>query len=145
MAELYYRDFTSPEQSAELVRAGIDPESADMKYEVKCFVNGNKVRTVTARPFLYDEGCAPAKLESADIPSWSLGRLLQLLPKPIRMDDTTFAYPVLRSFSHALSFDVGMAEYKQFMGDTDVDAAVKAMLWVLGDDRNKNHLNYERR
>lgn len=68
--------YTTTEQSKKLVELGLNPDTADMHY-LK-IIRENDIRYIPEL-LLDDNEC--------DIPCWSLGALLELMPK-IKEDDT---------------------------------------------------------
>ena len=71
---------TTPEQSKRLLALGVKPETADMHYTSIPTLKADTLQ-VSASIFL-DLG-APG---DGDVPSWSLSRLLEMMPKVITTD-----------------------------------------------------------
>ena len=118
-------NYTTIEQSKKLVELGLNPDTADMFYSRR--PNGKSEYSVL--PDFKPEG----RLEvftKVDLPCWSLGALLELMPKELE-DDLDLCYG---------TFD-GNGEYQALwtcscmnhvnFGETSIDAAFKVVCWLL--------------
>ena len=71
---------TTPEQSWRLLALGVKPETADMYY----WYEGNPYYCPYS--LKVQDKVMPYELREEDIPSWSLSRLLEMMPKVITTD-----------------------------------------------------------
>lgn len=81
--------WTTIEEAKQLVEAGLDPNTADMSYNLVVFkvINGNPSEDWLLQPFPLDKN-RPQK----QLPCWSLGALEKLIPDDIEVNDVTFFY-----------------------------------------------------
>jgi hypothetical protein len=81
--------WTTIEEAKLLVEAGLDPNTADMSYNfVVCkVINGNPLEDWLLQPFSPDEN-QPHK----QLPCWSLGALIVLIPRTININYSRFHF-----------------------------------------------------
>lgn len=79
---------TMPKESRRLLRAGVDPETADMYYTTeKAPIYEDVMDTVDVLHNISCDTGQQIQEDGATIPAWSLERLLDLIPKKIYRPD----------------------------------------------------------
>lgn len=78
-------NYTSIEQSKHLLELGLNPATADMYYSGS-WTNFNEPPHYTSVPSVYVEN---RKRFDLDIPAWSVGQLLSLMPKHYAVEKTS--------------------------------------------------------
>ena len=115
-------NYTTIEQSKKLVELGLNPDTADMQY-LK-IIRENDVKYIPEL-LLDDTEC--------DIPCWSLGALMELMPKIQEDEDDGGCYPTL---CKGYNTDKWHCVYRSSIYITDwfdssIDAAFTMMVWLL--------------
>lgn len=108
---------TTLEQSKRLLELGVKPETADMYY----WYEGNPYYCPYSLKL--QDKVMPYELREEDVPSWSLSRLLEMMPD--RAGELTFKiiYPVVGYFSS----DIG-----RFYADADIfNNCVDMIEWLI--------------
>lgn len=130
---------TTPEQSRRLAACGVNPASADMVW-----LNRGKLE-----PFLtFNEGCNRAIPEVGDIPAWSLGALLALLPKELYEHDTDELYYFSLAKDYVLMEDYGASYLPCWDNgealvrkhdESPIEACVLLIEWLVGERYKPNY------
>ena len=119
--------YTTIEQSKKLVELGLNPETADMFYSYGMNIK-TKEWSYDAELMVIDEA---DKL--CDIPCWSLGALLELMPKenenPFKNSNAFIGYGDEKYRCVYLNGDWESSH--QTMGDTPIEAAYNMVCWLL--------------
>lgn len=124
---------TSIEQSKKLLELGLNPESADMWWSRITIISddglkiGYSVEPCNLSEFNYTK---------KDIPAWSLGVLLELIPKRIRRGDHIYGILLYwQSSLHKWTTEYACnLEFKPLInndGDTPLEAAYNMVKWLL--------------
>ena len=121
---------TTREQSERLLALGVKPETADMCYNL--YFEGSPIEINNYGTYLYKDGCF--------IPSWSLARLLEMMPIEIENDYCSavlqITHPVIKywCFSEEESYVM--------INRTDIfDNAVKCIGCLIRNDYfNKEYM-----
>ena len=110
---------TTREQSRRLLGLGVKPETADMYY----WYEGNPYYCPYS--LKVQDKVMPYELREEDVPSWSLSRLLEMMPD--RAGELTLK--VLPPMVGYLSSDIG-----RFYDEDDVfDNCVNMIEWLIGE------------
>ena len=127
------KHYTSIEQSRKLIELGLKPETADMCYEYDQYADTKycHIPTIKMKEFEY----------KGSIPCWSVGALLEALPKGIdKWDDRDrsrkiYELNLFRSYYHCCSYTFGPAlkleNHNQLLGyggDTWIEAVYNIAL-----------------
>lgn len=119
--------YTSIEQSKKLVELGLNPDTADMHY-IKC-IRENDVRYIPEL-LLDDNEC--------DIPCWSLGALLELMPasiEEVKDHNVDLILGPLEDKWEISYFDwTGLQHGPSIISDTPLEAAYNMVIWLLEND-----------
>lgn len=133
---------TSREQSERLLSLGVKPETADMSIPTRENPNLN----VSARP--YHDWNTYWKNHQYVIPSWSLSRLLEMMPKLIQMEigDYYFLLSSLWiSYANVLHGEI-VDEFKSISITHDAlfDELIDMIEWLIQNGHfNKEYLKQE--
>lgn len=107
---------TSYEQSKSLLELGLDPNTADMKYDPRWDI------PVIISEYDYDSHLNyNPEYENTDIPAWSLSALLGLMPY----------YELIRTDS---SYELSVGRLNALISEgneTHIDLAVDMVIWLL--------------
>ena len=119
---------TNIDQSYALMDLGLNPDSADMKYDPRWDI-----------PVIVDDEYYDNKLEyntefeNTDVPSWSLSALRKLIPMGIETKNGTCLFSCHNrldgSWVYMYHYEDGTV-LKQFTGG-DVDSAYEMVSWLL--------------
>lgn len=130
---------TSPSQSARLIACGVDPKTADM-----CW------RKDYLKQFDFLEANPP--FAERDTPTYSLSRLLSLLPPTISAENgdeelgdyDLFIYPSITGKIWAISYaytEDGYTDYLLEVKDSNIiEAIVKAIEWLTKEGYKLNQI-----
>lgn len=135
------KHYTSIEQSKKLLELGLDPSTADMIYSV---VNNDNVE-YPDKPSLYRWGNSSVLYnymknigrESVlqDIPCWSVGALLDLLPDNIEVDNAKWHLNTVHRKKDNWQFMYyGRYRFCRFYGDNPLDACYELIVWLLENE-----------
>ena len=116
----------SIEQSKKLIEAGLDLNTADMFISTllnkeEYFVNNRK---------LQQRGTAPWLEDGTEIPCWSLGRLIELMPRENQNNTFEIAPSDVIENGYAVILHTEKY-YMPFNEQTLIDAVVNAIVWLL--------------
>ena len=134
---------TTKEQSARLLQCGVDPETADMYYQVPITLSqkqrGEDILLLKR----------PGKtLYNIDTPVWSLSALLTLLPKEIYDEsDDSFYFSLAKEFplseeygaAYIPCWDKGDAIVRKRDNDP-IEACVQLIEWLTANNYKLNQL-----
>ena len=119
--------YTTIEQSKKLLKLGLSTASADMKWR-----NGNVdnlIHYTVPFPLEEFEFCDLEK----DVPSWSLGALLEVMPKIPRVE-FNLVLPGASEEPPYIAFDDCRENHQvhlNFEGETPLEAAYNTVCWLL--------------
>lgn len=116
-------NFTTIEQSKALIEAGLNPDTADMLF-IKQIRDTDEVFIPELR---YDEE------EDVDFPCWSIGALIELLPKTIRrkcMDYPLHIHPNPDS-SYDIEYNARVIAEIGFNKNSLIIAVMEMIFWLL--------------
>ena len=122
-------NYTSIEQSKKLLELGLSPESADMTYSKGNSLDGYHLTTM---PFKICYGDFIA--ENGNMPCWSVDKLLQLMPRSIRIVNTFYGYELYVSvIGFAIDWWDVDRRRKLFSCDEEtlIDVCYKTVVWLL--------------
>ena len=136
--------YTSIEQSKKLLELGLSPETADMYYALM------EDNIPTKYPMLIDCDCADY-YKGEDIPCWSVGALLELMPKAIQKYDErercykTYHPNLYQAYYHCCGYAFGPSLNQEnhdmlctFGDGTWIDVIYKQVVWLLENNHIKN-------
>jgi hypothetical protein len=132
---------TTREQSDKLLALGLKPETADMylKYDGNSFFI---TYTLTAKDKL-----VPYTLKEEDIPTWSLSRLLELLPVKVPDPKPGFEPHHPELIIHEKGYNISIRRYAAdclvgtHIEDSPIDCCVSIIEWLIKNKLfNKEHL-----
>jgi hypothetical protein len=125
------KHYTTIEQSKKLLELGLNPETADMLWEQHFF----EIPYVTVKPYT----TKGRTIVSHILPCWSLGALMELMPKICEDENDGGCYPTV-----CKGFDTDMwhCVYRRTLYVTDwykspIDAAFEMVVWLL----KNNYIN----
>lgn len=122
-------NYTNTEQSKKLLELGLSPETADMSYGItKSTITGEE--TIGEIPTPNWDDMSSLKY----VPCWSVGALLQLMPRSIRIVNTFYGYELYVS---VIGFTIDwwdVARRRKLYScdeETLIDACYKTVVWLL--------------
>ena len=115
-------NYTSLEHSKKLLELGLSPDSADMHY----YSFRRKDDVLVWTPEL-------GKTSKYDIPCWSIGALLDIMPSKIKDGFLTLFKKTNESGDEYCCCynDCNGNSIHHFFGDTAIDACYNMMIWLL--------------
>ena len=130
--------YTSIEQSAHLIELGLNPATADMDYH--CLKNADVA--ISSVPFIKDASEVENSAYNAlyyRIPCWSLGALLEVMPKYIIDEYTSkgwlgmclLYYSSWRWIVYYSNEDIDSPAIHEEQGNTLLEAAYNMVCWLL--------------
>ena len=144
---------TSIKQSQKLLELGLSPDTADMYYQrfkpkSDKIEHNPKVGNPVEALSWYNKGYTafnnnePLKLEEHCIPAWSLGSLLDLVPKDISIGTATvyhFAlWPTYNKTWIAIYETAGHYVYEMFEKETALEAVYSMVVYLIENNCLKN-------
>lgn len=132
---------TTREQSDKLLALGVKPETADMylKYDGNSFFI---TYTLTAKDKL-----VPYTLKEEDIPTWSLSRLLELLPVEVPDSKSGFESHHPELIIHEKGYNISIRRYTAdclvgtHIEDSPINCCVSIIEWLIKNKLfNKEYL-----
>lgn len=131
--------YTTIEQSKKLVELGLNPNTADMCYIQHFDESYNEVTFIEEDPVL------AYTIDTIDLPCWSLGALINLIPSIIYKGKDTFSLEM-----HKDALYLGCYENHRHLNEiwitkkNLIDAAFEMIVWLLENghinEENKNGL-----
>ena len=120
--------YTTKEQSKELLKLGLNPETADMCFEYQ------KAHWPDEPAYLDWPQCFK-KHDEQDIPCWSVGALMDLIPKRIIHNKTEYSM-CLQTMTHCYSLCHTDGRYLttlgcQIIGKSLIDAVYQYVVWLI--------------
>lgn len=125
-------NYTSTEQSKKLIEAGLNPDTADCSYCLMGMDDNNHY---------YSKPDWETVEDNTDIPCWSTGALLNLMPPYLFEFSRGIDLNIYRNVSNkrwVISYlpnnieSMQKDKFRQFcFGDTLIDAACDMVLWLL--------------
>ena len=116
---------TSYEQSKSLLALGLDPNTADMKYDPRWDIPVIISEDDYDNHLNYDP-----EFENTDIPAWSLSALLELIPDELQ--DNHFLTLEKEKDEYCCCFeDINGNSFNHFFGNNAIDVAFEMMCWLL--------------
>lgn len=146
------RHYTSIEQSKKLIEAGLDPETADMWYAERYTGHHkpNGLWYTNEEPFYYLSLLQPSKGNCSidvikDIPCWSIGALLGIVPQSIMGGRFNFFLEKTDGDNYFVGYyDTendsveDMKYFVTFCGMSLVDMLCKLVCWILENGKRNN-------
>lgn len=121
--------WTTIEEAKKLVAAGLDPSTADMSYNwVECRVrDGNAVEDWLLMPSPIDD-----RQPYEQLPCWSLGALIELMPKEIRLY-YLYTLNIFTTYGnkHCVSYHSICENIYAESESTLIESVVRCMFWLL--------------
>ena len=114
--------YTTIEQSEKLVELGLSPESSDMHYSMvynRAIDGGGKNLSnfpTTLKP-----------IGTEDIPCWSLGALLEVMPKYVQINSNQTGLTIYITFVH----NGIVTDSHHVKNNTFLEAAYNMVVWLL--------------
>lgn len=122
--------YTSIEQSKKLLELGLNPESADMLYQ--------EYETVEGDDYVYKHRLQPWYSNDIDgIPCWSVGALLEVIPKRIKVEgELTSTWQLKKEANgYAIYYEsISLDWYSNCIGETLIEAAYNMIVWLLENE-----------
>ena len=116
---------TSYEQSQSLLALGLDPNTADMKYDPRWDIPVIISEDDYDNHLNYDP-----ESENTDIPAWSLSALLELIPDELQ--NNQFLTLEKEKDEYCCCFeDINGNSFNHFFGNNAIDVAFEMMCWLL--------------
>ncbi|MBR4626040.1 MAG: hypothetical protein IKO56_10960 [Alphaproteobacteria bacterium] len=122
------KNVTTIEQSKMLMEFGLDPKTADMSYRwTYCKIqNGNPKEDWLLQPYPMDDN-----QPDEEIPCWSTGALIELLPSEIWKDKTMYPLIIVkRSDCYCVEYNANIIPLIGFAKPTLIEALISVYLWV---------------
>ena len=118
------KHYTTIEQSKKLLELGLSPESADMWYNYHRD-EWDKIKITSTTPsFLM------ASLD--DIPCWSVGALLELIPDVITIDNNELDFELLKGNNSRYYLGYcGDGIFRSQRGNSPIDTCFEMVCWLL--------------
>jgi len=132
--------WTTIEEAKLLVDAGLDPNTADMSYNcVECRVcDGNAVEDWLLRPFPIDD-----RQPYEQLPCWSIGALVGLIPKNVKVNDESFHFCMSYDNTNKWSAVYESAFFRRrffcSVFPNQVELLINVILWLLQNNHIKKH------
>lgn len=121
--------WTTIEEAKRLVEAGLDPNTADMSYNfVVCKVrDGNAVEDWLLMPSPIDD-----RQPYEQLPCWSLGALIELMPKKIRAN-YLYAINIFTTYRNKYCVSYHSIYYNIYAESesTLIESVVKCVIWLI--------------
>lgn len=128
---------TTPQQSAQLIACGVNPKSADMFYQPALTLSGRRKGEIY---LLFRD--PEMEFEENDTPAWSLSRLIDILPKQIKVNGRTYKlnidYPPIEQV--AIRYNLEEDELESLYGFMDDDLFSVVILMIEKLIANKHQL-----
>lgn len=137
MKEQRQLGWTTLKEAKLLVDAGLDPNTADMSYNfVVCrVINRSPSEDWLLQPFPPDEN-QPNK----QLPCWSIGALVGLIPRSIKVNDVSFHFYMSYDNTNKWSavFESAFFKIRLFckVFPNQIELLINVILWLL----NNNHI-----
>ena len=130
---------TTPEQSERLLGLGVKPETADMHYTS---IPTLKANTLQVSANIYLDLGSP---ENGETPSWSLSRLLEMMPKEIQYETHGYILmitPLWISYAYMLHGEIiDDVKYVSVKGYHLFDELLDMIEWLIkGRQFNQDYL-----
>lgn len=122
------KHYTSIEQSKKLLELGLSPESADMLWYL---VTLNEPATLMVKCWA---GSLQWQENDLVLPCWSLGALLEVMPKTIRIVNTYYGYEL---YASAKGYAIDYIDVKRLRKlhscdeESMIEAAYNMVVWLL--------------
>lgn len=123
---------TSYEQSKSLLELGLDPNTADMKYDPRWDI------PVIISEYDYDSHLNyNPEYENTDIPAWSLTALLGLMPKIKFFKDEDAYEPCISRYGdkYICHYNCSGADEHWYIEDNPIDAAYNMVCWLKENNK----------
>lgn len=123
---------TSYEQSKSLLELGLDPNTADMKYDPRWDI------PVIISEYDYDSHLNyNPEYENTDIPAWSLTALLALMPKIKFFNDEDAYEPCISRYGdkYICHYNCSGADEHWYIEDNPIDAAYNMVCWLKENNK----------
>lgn len=132
--------WTTLEEAKKLVDAGLDPNTADMYYIKEPFMQIELHTRIDK--FAEKIGGYPIEKEN-HYPCWSLGALLKLIPKNIKVNDESFQFYMSYDNTNKWSSVYESAFFKRrffcSVFPNQMELLINVILWLLHNNHIKKH------
>ena len=123
------KNVTTIEQSKNLLQLGLDPKTADMSYRwTYCKIqNGNPKEDWLLQPYPMDDN-----QPDEEIPCWSTGSLIELLPSEIWKNKTMYPLVIVkRDDCYNVEYNSNVIPLMGFSRPKLVEALISMCFWVV--------------
>lgn len=121
-------NYTSIEQSEELVKLGLDPKTADKYYFLDPTPVGNIYHLSDKR---VDVGVKSIpEYEKGDIPCWSVGALMDIISSSIK-SISTVSMPVIYFHNKRIVYKIGLKTSYISKGESFLESCYDTVKWLL--------------
>lgn len=121
--------YTNLEQSRELFELGIDPDTADFIWTTDLADQFFKYPVLDWRP---DKCFIDGK---SNLPCWSFGALVKLMPDEIKGDGNTTQRLMVQNTCISYFDETGMAHGPCFYGEDMMRHAIKMIEWLVKNNK----------
>lgn len=133
------KHYTTIEQSKKLVKLGLNPNTADMCYIQHFDEYYNEVTFIEENPVL------TYTIDVLDLPCWSLGALINLMPSMIYKGKQTFDLEIHKGVLYHVCYENHCHLDEIWVSKENlIDAAFEMIVWLLENghinEENKNGL-----
>jgi len=133
----YMTHYTSIEQSKKLVELGLNPDTADMYYFCDPTPAGNVMHPTLIIVEKHLHSRLP-EYDKGDIPCWSLGALLELMPasiEEVKDHNVDLTLGHMKDMWYLAYFDwTGLQHGHNINSDTLIKTAFEMVCWLLEND-----------
>lgn len=137
-------NYTSIEQSKKLLELELSPESADMHYLIENFVTQPIIKIEIGYNKEEEQECINGDFTPDYIPCWSVGALLELMPKKIKKDDVKLPFHLFQ-FKDTWGVQYGYPNETEYAvlieNKTPLEAAYNMVVWLLENNYIKKEGN----
>lgn len=113
-------NYTTPEQSKKLLELGLNPESADLYYLV-----------ITDDEYSDYPKASDKETILRELPCWSLGALIDLMPYEIKEDGDTYRLLITHKLAQYPRLTTLWPSLYNSHADSTFEAAYNMMVWLL--------------
>ena len=131
MREIMTQHYTTIEQSKHLLELGLDAKSADMCYWMQYH------RAIDGGGQHLEDTPSIGKGNKGSIPCWSVGSLLEVIPKRIKVEgELTSTWQLKKEANgYAIYYEsISLDWYSNCIGETLIEAAYNMIVWLLENE-----------
>lgn len=121
-------NYTSIEQSEELVKLGLDPDTADKYYFLDPTPVGNIYHLLDKRVDIGVKNIP--EYEKGDIPCWSVGALMDVISSSIKCISTV-SMPVMYFHNKRIVYKLGWKKSHVSKGESFLESCYDMVEWML--------------